>query len=1107
MLRLIEGGFFAGGHELIKKEISDLAGEKRSVILIVPEQQTLSCEREMADFLPPSAALCFEVTNFTRFCDTVFRALGGVCGKYADKTKKALIMWRALTELSPLLKTFGGKEISAGSVTKMLAATKQMSMLSLTPEQLRDAKDKLTSQGGADARLISKLSDISSVMALYKRLVNEQFSDSDDALSIAEEKLFNTGCAFLQNTEIYVDGFTSFTEPQMRMIDTLMRYTSLTLHLGLPKNQSDAFEYTEIKKTHVRLLRLAALAEVPVKHQRIDGREGTLPLISEISALLWRTAATVDSDLLPAGEVFRIFEAEDPHEECDFVAQDIKRRVMNGARFSEFGIIARSLTEYDGIIDVAFEKAGVPIFISSRADISGFEAIKLIFSALAAATGGFVRRDVISYSKCSLSGVDRALADEFELYVEKWRIDGHRFTDDVSWNMNPDGYTARRRGGSEEKLLRINYAKDLIISPLKDLADELSGAKTVKDYATALVEFLTAINLERSLKKKADDERNTEYDGKKYALGRLWQTICDSLDSLCEILGDTEVPAQTFINLLKITFAQVDIGRIPAYTEQVSAGDAGTARMYGKKHIYIIGANQGKFPLAVDDDSYFTDKDKATLGELGLGMEADTATRSAAELFYFNRAISYAKESVTLTYPALDTAFKPQPPSDAIGRIYEITNKKIAAVKLASLPTAKRVWTTEYALEHLSKKDSEYEQIKIALEEIGEGERLVISDSPIRNTDLKLSDKITSKIYGQAISMSQSKFEKYIGCPMSYFCSYNLGISAEERVEFDNRNIGIFVHSILENFFARLKTDGKNIAQITDEEKRALVRHVATQYVSAAFEGAGELPVRLKMTIDSLCRFSMPLIDSLCDEFADCEFEPVFFELKLDKNAPGAPEPSVFKTDDGREVYFAGVIDRVDAYKNGDDVYVRVIDYKTGTKDFKPEDIKEGRNLQMFLYLKSIVESKKDSFKKAIGADGGTMIPAGVIYVKANVTGTKISRDNEDDALREAKKSQEREGMLLNDPVSLNAMNGKFIPVKFKTNGDPDARSVAKLYTPASWDAINDTMESIIRDKCTKMVAGDICALPLRDKNGKSSVCQWCEYKPFCRNANAPKGD
>ena len=190
MLRLIEGGFFAGGHELIKKEIADLVAAKRSVILIVPEQQTLSCEREMADFLPPSAALCFEVTNFTRFCDTVFRVLGGVGGKYADKTKKALIMWRALTELSPILKTFGGKEISAGSVTKMLAATKQMSMLSLSPEQLRDAKDKLAAQSGTDARLISKLSDISAVMTLYKRLLSTQFSDSDDALSIAEEKLF-----------------------------------------------------------------------------------------------------------------------------------------------------------------------------------------------------------------------------------------------------------------------------------------------------------------------------------------------------------------------------------------------------------------------------------------------------------------------------------------------------------------------------------------------------------------------------------------------------------------------------------------------------------------------------------------------------------------------------------------------------------------------------------------------------------------------------------------------------------------------------------------------------------------------------------------------------
>ena len=1108
MLKLIEGGFFAGGHERCIKAIEAATLAGRHVLLIVPEQQTLSCEREMCDILPPSAALTFEVTNFTRLADTVFRSLGGIAGRCADKTKKALIMWRALTALLPELKTLGGKEISTGSISKMLAAIKQMQASGLTADELSAARDALEAEGaGADRRLLSKLSDISKVMPLYKELLTKEYTDADDAVLLANAKLKETSCAFLEGYEIYIDGFTSFTAPQLDIIDTLIRSSiDVTVNLALPRAGADAFEYTELRRTHTKLLGIAAKAGLDVKLERTEGRGNTAPIITEVADLLWRSGCAADKESLTDKDAFRIFEAEDPHEECDFVAQDIKRRVMNGARYSDFGVLARSMDGYIGIIDVAFEKAEVPLFISARTDVSSFEAVKLIYSAIEAAIGGFVRRDVISYSKCSLCGVERALADEFELYVEKWQIDGARFTDGIAWNMNPAGYTTSWDKRAEEKLLRINAAREAIISPLETLADGMRDASTVKEYATALVEFLTSLDIESALAKKAD-EGNT-YGGliQSGVIDKLWRMICDALDSLCEVLGDVKVTADVFFSLLKIAFAEADIGTLPAFAEEVSAGSADVARMYGKKHIYIIGLNRGAFPLAVDDDGYFSDKDKVALCDVGLGIEADTDARSATELYYLSRAIAYAQRSVTLTYPAVDSSFKPAPPSEAIGRIGALTGGRIKPVKLSTLSAWERIYSREYALEHLCAEAHDHSALRSALCEVGDESRILISEAEIKNSNLKLTDAATSLLYTDKLRMSQSKLEKYIGCPMSYFCSYNLGLKDEERVEFDNRNIGIFVHSILENFFAELKKRGRMISTITEDEKRELVRTVATKYVTSVFEGVGELPTRLKVTIDNLCRFSMPVIDSLCDEFADCAYEPMFFELKIDRDAPGSPEPSVFKTEDGRDIYFSGVVDRVDTYRSGDDVYVRVIDYKTGSKEFRPDDIGEGRNLQMFLYLKAIVESEKESFRHAAQVpDGGSMIPAGVIYVKANVTGGKIARNDAAEARDAAKKTQAREGMLLDDKASIGAMNGRFIPVKFKSNGDPDAHSAAKLYTPLGWEQINQTIERIVSDECTRMVFGDICAKPMREKRGKSSVCKWCEFKPICRNANAPR--
>ena len=58
-LELIEGGFGTKVHTAIKDEILALTESGRRSFLIVPEQQTLSAEAEMAKALPSSAPLYF----------------------------------------------------------------------------------------------------------------------------------------------------------------------------------------------------------------------------------------------------------------------------------------------------------------------------------------------------------------------------------------------------------------------------------------------------------------------------------------------------------------------------------------------------------------------------------------------------------------------------------------------------------------------------------------------------------------------------------------------------------------------------------------------------------------------------------------------------------------------------------------------------------------------------------------------------------------------------------------------------------------------------------------------------------------------------------------
>ncbi len=1107
MITLIEGGFFAGGKEKIKNLIADRVKLGKKSILIVPEQQTVNAEREMTDILPPSASLCFEATNFTRFANTVFRTLGGLAKESADSSKRALIMWRTLTELSPVLESVrNSKEISAGTVSRMLGAVGQMQNAALFPSSLADAADELEAATGnlSDRRLTAKLRDIAKIMTLYKELLSKKFSDSEDELMLAAEKLSFAERDYLTDTEIFIDGFTSFTEPQYRILGELIKRCDVTLSLILPMEALEAYEFSETRSTHQKILKLASSYGKDARLEKIGGiNTSVTPLICDISSLLWRSFGKLDSDFLNEGIAdgsVKIFEAENPHEECDFIAADIKRRVMAGAKYSEFGIIARSVSPYEGILETAFDKANIPLFISSRSDIASYEVIKLIYSAFSIISGGYDRRDVISYSKCSLSGVSDSLADEFELYTEKWQINGNRFTDGITWNMNPNGYTAIRTERDEEKLLLIDQAREAIISPIVELEESLSDAKTIKEYTVSLVQFLTRLNIEERLLEKSRDAQKLLGSNAAEDLEKLWQLICDAFDSLCDILGDLNTTPSTYLNLLKIAFSETDIGRIPAFAEQVAAANADTARLSGKKHIYIMGANAGEFPASAADDSYFTDSDKKALSSIGLSLEADTGIRSARELYLFTRAVSYASHSLTITYHESDTSFKATAPSDAIIRIKELSEGKISPIKIAFLPLSERAYAPEYALEHLMEAGAERDAFKSAIADAGLKDRLDISEKNIQNSKLKLSKDSLSLLYGKKVRMTQSKLEKYVKCPMSYFCSYNLSIKGEERIEFDARNIGNFLHAVLENFFGELKNRGMGIAETSDQEREELIRRVADGYVSECFFGIPKTSARIKNTVDKLCRSARPIIDSLCDEFSDCKYEPTFFELEIDNGKNAALKPSVFNTDSGKEVYLSGKIDRVDVYNSDAKTYVRVIDYKSGSKLFSPDDIEKGLNLQMFLYLKSVVESNDETFRKSLGASDDTrLIPAGVIYVKTDISEPKIAHNNIEDALTAVKKNQARMGILLDDEESIGAMNPNFIPVKYKADGTLDSRSKAKVYTDDGWDKISQTVNGVVSDICERILDGDIPAEALKEKGGKSP-CTYCDFKAICRN-------
>ena len=348
MLKIVRSRFASSAREAFCSEITRLVGEGKRAYLIVPEQQTVMAEALMARILPPGAVLNFEVTNFTRFTNTAFRALGGICGEYLTSAKKSLLMWGVLTELSPVLSMTNGKtNIGSGLVTRALSAIGELSSLGIKPAELSDIETRLDQ---TESRLKAKLRDLTLVYSLYKDKLSEKYSDMTEDIGNLAKKLRETP-AYLNNTDIYIEGFTSFTEPQYALISAMISICPTTISLAIKKAAKDNFEYTELVNTERRLIGIADKSGIEKKLTKPDAHDQSFePVLTEITDLLWRTEGSIDNDsvqkLLNRSDILRIFEAVTPFDECDFVATDIKLRVMNGANFSDFAVIARSIDSY-----------------------------------------------------------------------------------------------------------------------------------------------------------------------------------------------------------------------------------------------------------------------------------------------------------------------------------------------------------------------------------------------------------------------------------------------------------------------------------------------------------------------------------------------------------------------------------------------------------------------------------------------------------------------------------------------------------------------------------------------------------------------------------------
>ncbi|MCQ2426075.1 MAG: PD-(D/E)XK nuclease family protein [Lachnospiraceae bacterium] len=1104
MIHFLYGEAGAGKSTFAADSILKDLKEGRRALLLVPEQETVAAEARISVLTEkeniPTDRL--EVLSFRRLANRIFREYGLLSYHYVGKGAKALIMWMTLDEQNPSLKEYrSARDGIRRMVPLMLKAVDDFRTYRITPKQLDEAAQKAEM---SDPRFASRLRDLALVYGAYEKKLKEGCDDPKDDLDNLVLLLDEHRDA-LHGLTVYIDSFHGFTEQEYAVIRRIFRDAeNVTVTFGfLPSSKSLACD--GIKKTASDLKRFAADAGKTVKETSLSGSKRFAGAdLAFLSENLWSFDKTGTYPEEPASVT--LMAASDRYAESEAIAQKIAALVRKGVRYREIAVTVRDTGSYEGILDAYLEKYGIPYFLSVREPLTAKPLIRLILSALAIRADSWRADDVIGYLKTGLTDIPTEDIDLFETYVNRWSIRGRRFWDEHDWTMNPDGYDSTLSEKAAGELDRINAIRRRIADPLHAFFECFEAESTVYSVSAALYRFLTGLKLPGE---NASDEDV-----------RVFNAVCDALDQLVAVMPLTKVTADLYRKLFLMLTADADIGNIPKGSDCVTVGSSATVRNDGIRYVFLMGVNEGIFPAAIPEDSLFTDSEKLYLeNECGLSMPPRTSRLESEELYGFLRAASCASDGVIFSYPVSDPAGNALKPSLAVYRLKALFPKLNEETE-EKRPVSARVFSAESSFESAIRfrHTSEGRALNALYRETeGYAERAEALKMPISDPEASVSESTVRRFYGDEIYLSQSRMDKFLGCPFSFWGQYPLGLREKNVYSFDAADTGTLVHHILENYLREVREKFGSFTALNREEADAILTRITDDYFTAVFGSAadGKTPDSCRFLFDRVRRSTRRMLDNLTEEFSVSRFEPSFFELRIGKptgaDALAVPPPDL-RTESGLPIRITGSVDRTDLYTDGKDVYVRVVDYKTGKKSFKKERLPEGKFIQMPLYLFCICDSSDESLKKAFGVpENGSLKPAGILYYNAKLTKTKNEKKFSEVPPEEAAKDVFRyNGLLTNDLDVLEAMEpglgGKFIPAKKTMSGSLDKRSQT-VEDAAEFDGIRDTVHTVIRSTAESIVSGRADIDPKYEKDANDNPCRYCGLKPVCRKVSKATGE
>ena len=1087
-LRIIYGKSGTGKSTYIFNEIADKIkkGNKRKIYIITPEQFSFTAEKKLVDSLPNNAVISAEVLTFNRMAYRVLKDTGNANISNLSSSGKSMLIYNILAEEGKNLKFIGKSQENIELIGTQITEFKKHGV---TIENLKSIIEKTQ-----DKYLQSKLKDMFDVYNKYDETLKNSYVDENDNLTLLAERLELV--KDFDNTDIYIDEFVGFTHQEYEILRRLLlkaneiNITVCTDELEIT-NDPDVDIFFENKLTLDKIVNIAknenVTIETPIElYKKFRYKNDELKFLEEnIYAFPYKKYENKVENI-------NLFLAKNQYSEIEYVAQNIVKLVKDSEyRFKDISVITKDLDEYSNLCKVIFAKYNIPVFIDEKKDLSQNILVKYILSLISIFAKNWSSSSVLEYVKTGLiDDIEDQDVHLLENYVLRWGIKGSKWYNG-NWNFYKE---------TEEQQNKILFIREKVIKPLLKFKQELTNQKDVKSITIKIYEFLLKNHIDLNLQKyiKELEEIGEIEKAKEYETS--YKLIIDVFDEIVSIFDNKKVSFEKYADLLKIGLGNTGLGKIPGTQDQVIVGDVDRSRNHKVKAVFIIGLNDGKFPSINKNEGFFNDKDRELLKENGVELAKGTLEKLYDDNFNIYKAFSTAEEKVYLSYASADLEGKSLRSSILINRIKKIFPKLIELSDVVE--SQSEIITEENTFEELLKNLREFIDGKEIEEKWFWVFNYYYTNSKWKNkleNSLKAlnyniqTEKINkdnlNKLYGNTLKTSISRLEQYESCPFSYFLKYGLNLSEREEFKIQSLDTGTFMHDIIDGFFDRLQEENIKVKEIEDEKIDEIVDEILEEklglkqnYIFTSIPKYRILSNRLKKVVNKSIKY---IVYSLkCSDF-----EVMGHELEF-KNGKEYSAIEI-NLDNGKKVEITGKIDRIDIAKTPEGSYIRIIDYKSSSKDIDLNEVVAGLQLQLITYLDAVCNIND-------------VMPAGILYFNLIDPSIKNAKNLDENKLQEEIRKQfKMKGLILADVEIVKKMDNKLekggsdiIPAYIDKDGNLSNRS--STISRKQFESLQRYANKIIKQIGNEILSGDIKIKPYYKLKQGKTPCEYCKYKSIC---------